>query len=164
MGHRKVAVLNGSYRAWVEACLADIDSPICSGIDAYEPDDRAQQAQPIAVGGAAQAHTFHVSDDRDWVRFEAQAGQAYQITVQAVGAVSDPLVWLYDSDGATPLAYDDDGGGDTSAQVVWRAQHSSELYVELQDITGARGGGTAYSVRVDKTVVTYTVYLPATYR
>jgi hypothetical protein len=142
--------------------LADSASRHCTGGDAYEPDDRAEQATTVEIDGRAQTHNFHLRSDHDWIKLEAQAGAFYRIEARAVGERSDPLVWLYDSDGVTPLAYDDDGGKATGAALVWRAPRQDTFYVEVQDMAGASGDGTAYHVVVQTEPLT--IYLPVAAR
>lgn len=146
-----------NFHQWLNTCLADATAGICTGMDDYEPDDRAQQAK--SLGSSVQQHNFHARTDRDWLMFEAQAGAIYRIEAQAAAGRGNPLVWLYGGDGLTPLAY---AGGSTAdaARLEWRAPTTDRYYVELQDLTGARGNGTAYKVTMQ--TVMDTVYLPLT--
>lgn len=146
-----------NFRNWLNTCLADATADICTGMDDYEPDDRAQQAK--SLGSSAQKHNFHVRTDRDWLMFEAQAGSIYRIEAQATAGQSNLLVWLYGDDGLTPLTY---AGGSTAGatRLEWHAPTTGRYYVELQDLTGARGNGTAYKVTMQRIVGA--VYLPLT--
>ncbi len=146
-----------SYTDWLDSCLTDAASQACTGSDAYEPDDQPQQATLIPSGNISQTHQFHTPTDRDWVKFEAEANSSYSIQVQPIGSDSDPLVWLYDSDGLTPLAYDDDSGGGKAAELLWHAERAATLFVEIQDAAKSRGDGTAYHVTIQEVSI---VYLP----
>jgi secreted trypsin-like serine protease len=156
-----------SYREWVNACLAGTASQQCTGADSYEPDNGPQQAtliMPLAHRVAlsqsntiSQTHQFHTSTDRDWIKFEAQTGSSYRIDIQPLGTQSDPLLWLYDSNGITPLAYDDDSGEGSGAALLWHATGDGLLFVEVQDAANGRGDETAYSVVIQQVLP---VYLP----
>jgi hypothetical protein len=146
-----------SFTEWLDACLTDAASQTCTGSDAYEPDDQPQQATLIQSDNISQTHHLHTSTDRDWVKFEAEAGSSYHIQVQPLGSDSDPLVWLYDSDGITPLAYDDDSGGGKAANLMWHAGDATTLFVEIQDAAKSKGDETDYRLTVQEVRI---IYLP----
>ncbi|HNT52892.1 MAG TPA: hypothetical protein PKH19_05775, partial [Candidatus Syntrophosphaera sp.] len=87
-----------TYRYWVPA-------------DAYEPDNSASQNNFIDLScyGAVltQNHTLHTTTDQDWFRFHGTAGLIY--TISSSGD-SDTMVSLYQDDGVTLIASDDDSG------------------------------------------------------
>jgi len=136
------------FDPWIRDCLIDATTAVCTGRDDFEPDDRPQQAAALQTTGVRQTHNFHNRADRDWVRYEAQAGTVYLIETQVQKAQCDTLLWLYDSDGASPLAFDDDGGEGYAARLVWRAPHTGTFYVELQDIAHTPRQDSEYSVRI----------------
>lgn len=127
-------------------------TPVCGGStdDSYEPDDTYAQANPISTDGVPQCHvnTDPVSD-QDWVTFDAVAGHAYEIGTrllndinQSDAAANDTLLYLYDTDGTTQLAFNDDVGYITWYQgyyyyreslISWTAPSDGAYYVrELQ--------------------------------
>lgn len=164
-GYPGVYTRVASYREWVNACIADSHSQDCTGADSYEPDDRPEQAtlitplsQRVALtqsNAISQTHLFHSRTDRDWVKFEAQAGSSYRIAVQPLGTQGDPLLWLYASDGVTPLAYDDDSGMGKGAALLWQARSDGLLFVEIQDARSVRGDESVYSVAIRQVLPTY---------
>jgi hypothetical protein len=99
--------------------------------DVYEPDNTYAQAQVISTDGVRQCHanaeraevvsgTPVVVQDEDWVTFNAVTGHGYNIGTQLVndinqsdGAANDTLLYLYDTNGTTQLAYNDDVGSRT---------------------------------------------------
>jgi hypothetical protein len=72
-------------------------------VDEYEPDDTWQQARWIEVNQVIQSHNFHTSDDRDYVRFVAEADSVYTIRTLNLSAGNDTTLTLYDTDGTTQL-------------------------------------------------------------
>ncbi len=146
-----------SFKDWIDSCLTDMTSRDCTGFDLYEPDDQPQQATLIQSDSISQTHHFHDAADRDRVKFEAQRGKSYRIEVQPLGVQSDPLIWLYGSDGISPIAYNDDGGNGKAAQLIWHATGDAIVYIEIQDVANGRGVETAYSVVIQQVMP---IYLP----
>lgn len=89
--------------------------------DQYEPDDIVQNAKPVTVGGDAQIHTL-TQNDWDWFKFTAEAGKTYLITVTGY---MDNVLALYEPDGQTGIAEDDDNDwnipvpGNVESVLVW---------------------------------------------
>jgi hypothetical protein len=111
MGHRYGFRMRGVDRAGnVEAYPGSAEAETyinyCSG-DAYESDNGPAQARQIAVG-QSQAHNFCGVDDQDWVKFWAWAGKRYVVQTGNLGWTGDTVLTLYDADGTTVLAENDD--------------------------------------------------------
>jgi len=81
------------------------------GEDAYEPDNDASQARPIAVG-EVQRHTSLA--DADWVKFHLEPGCSYFVYTNNLCSGSDTTLRLYDGTGSTLLASNDDYNGDAN--------------------------------------------------
>jgi len=62
------------------------------------------------VDGPAQRHNTHIPGDADYAKFVALAGQAYTIRTANLGGglLNDTVLTLYDRNGTTLLAYNDD--------------------------------------------------------
>ncbi len=92
--------------------------------DIYEPDDTWAQATAIGTDGVAQTRRIDPSSDVDWIKFEAEAGRPYRISVTGY-----PELRLYASDGTTLL------GSVTATimnkQLVHTAAQSETLYIKL---------------------------------
>jgi hypothetical protein len=105
---------NGSSRISSDDTFLD---PPCSN-DTYEPDNTYSQAQPITTDGKLQAHNnTNPTSEEDWVQFDALAGHQYEIRTQLTNDISesdtaanDTLLYLYDTNGTTQLAFNDDVG------------------------------------------------------
>jgi len=77
--------------------------------DEYEPDNSSATAKQIEIG-RPQQHTFHTSDDVDWVKFQITRPGRY--TIRARGANNnrlDTYIELYNSN-LNSIGEDDDGG------------------------------------------------------
>lgn len=93
--------------------------------------------------------------DRDWVRVELEAGNAYQFDLlgnaNGGGTLADTFLVLYDRQG-TPLIADDDGasaydqrpGHSTSSQIVFRPSESGPYFLEASGFAGVLGTYTLH--------------------
>jgi len=116
--------------------------------DIFENDDRCSRAAAIPVDGALQRRTFHYEGDQDWVRFTAQANKSYVIDVTGVGALADPVVFLYDNCDAAPGSFENNVFGN-SVRLTWNATRNGIYYIQLRQFDPAAAGvGTEYDLRV----------------
>ena len=130
--------------------------PVIFGVspagDAYEPDNTADQATLISTDGASQTHNFHVPGDEDWVRFEATVGISYTIETGNLGPGSDTVLYLYDTDGATELARNDDFGDTLASRILWQAPANGTYFIRVHHYNpSAMGPDTVYDVWVNET-------------
>jgi len=133
------------------ACLAD----------GYEEDDTAAEARDITPG-ATQARSF-CDDATDWVKFAAEANAVYTFTTSAWGERSDTLLTLFDTDGQTVLASNDDyeGATDGSSRIVWQAPQDGTYFVLTTNQDGLTECETEYDLWMEyRQPVTHTLYLP----
>jgi len=115
-----------------------------SGQDAYEPDDTFGDASSITVNGPAQHHTFHEDGDVDWAQFVVTAGSVYTITTSNLGANNDTVLELYDTDGTTELASNDDCPGSGLASCInnWTAPSTDSYFIKVRRHLNGAGGGS----------------------
>lgn len=96
---------------------------------------------PMVVNGKLAA--TRLGADEDWFRFEALAGTAYQIDLDAyrLGSSVDPVISVHDAKGNRLAVADDGQGRDPS--FVWSAPATGRFAVRVADL---HGGGDADSV------------------
>jgi hypothetical protein len=159
MGHRYGFRMRGVDRAGnVEAypgsAGAETYINYCSG-DACESDNGPAQASEIAPG-QSQAHNFCGVDDQDWVKFWARAGKRYVVQTGNLGWTGDTVLTLYDADGTTVLAENDDIAypDNLASRVEWIAERDGWLYARVRHYNG----------RIAGNAVTYTLWLEEGYR
>jgi|GEM_PF-2516334 len=111
--------------------------------DAYEPDDYYGDAKTIVANGTPQFHNFDVAYDQDWVKFSASAGQVYTITTSNLGSKIDTELELYDKNGVTLLASNDDCAGLESCIKKWAAPSSGNYYIHVKSFD-KKGGCPGY--------------------
>ena len=100
-----------------------------------------EEATPAAVGEPIEG-SLDSADDTDLFVFDAVGGEFYEIGVEP-GTLEDPMVTLYDADGAW-LDYNDDSGDSLASLLYWSADSSGPLYVEV----GGYGAGS-YTLTVE---------------
>ncbi|MBN1887526.1 MAG: hypothetical protein JW850_06035, partial [Thermoflexales bacterium] len=138
--------LGGNYRVDFGDKL--VEAVTCT-IDTHEPDDSPAAAHSLGIGVTA---TLNFCDDAvDWLSFTAQAGQVYTITTWAWGARTDTILTLYDSDGSTQLAKNDNyaPAPDLSSRIVWQAAVDGACFVRVTNRDDSSGDQTDYDVRID---------------
>jgi hypothetical protein len=132
--------------------------------DAYEPDNNSASARWITVNGAAQTHNFHENGDVDWAKFAVTAGSAYTITTSNLGG-NDTVLYLYDTDGTTELASNDDCPGSAPASCInnYIATVTGTYFITTSHSSGV-GGCTGYnydlSVVDNSTAIDWEIILP----
>jgi uncharacterized repeat protein (TIGR01451 family) len=128
------------------------DYPLCTcPPDNFENDDSQAEAKPILVGlSGLQERTF-CDDATDWMTFAAETGGVYTITTAAYGQRADTYLTLYDSNGETLLAANDDyqGAPDYSSQIVWQAPASGIYYLHVTNRAGLNCCQTNYRIWIE---------------
>lgn len=100
--------------------------------DAYEVDNTAAQAKPLVVGATAQSRTLP-EGDIDWVSIDVTVGVTYAIETGQGGPENlDTYVTLYDSDGTTKLAENDDSGWTGHSLAAWTANASKTIFAKVE--------------------------------
>lgn len=128
--------------------------------DAYEADNSMAQAKPILTNGVIRKHTLFAAPDADWVSFTVTAGHTY--TIECTTSVDFPFaslntdtwLFLYDSNGSTVLAQNDDADRTDApllSQIVWTAPSTKTVYARVTDYDSVQGDPStigAYGFRV----------------
>ncbi len=140
----------GCGSEYTVAVSANHQITACTLVDAYEPDNRWEDANPIPLDGSPVFHNFAVFSDQDWHYFPAQSGTTYTITTFNLVPPTDTVLELYDPDGVTLLKMNDDAPGvtDLSSQIVWTAPATGRYYFMVRDYT-AQGHCSTYEVKLD---------------
>lgn len=118
-------------RAFLIVMLAGF---VCSAFaqqDLFETNNTYGSAT-VLLTGTPQAHTIWPAGDVDWLSFTAQKDHEYEITTYATFATTvDTRLTVYDSDGITALASDDDSGADLFAMLTYTATKNGTLYIKV---------------------------------
>jgi hypothetical protein len=100
--------------------------------DAYEPDGVAETARTLLIG-SSQQHSMCPATDADWVRFYARAGKVYTIRTSNLGIGLDTYMFLFDSDSATILAQNDDGGDGVASRIDFYPQRDDWYFAQVKN-------------------------------
>jgi len=118
--------------------------------DAYENDDTFNLATSITPGIGWQTHNFHADADQDWLQFSGVASATYVLETHNTGGHADTVLTVYDSDGTTVLAANDDAPDDWPASWLrWTAPHTGTFYAQVTHWDPyAYGCTTTYTLRI----------------
>ncbi len=131
---------NNIYSTGTQACIA---SP-----DAFEPNDTSQTAKPIALG-ASQTHNVDHPTDADWASVDTEAGVTYILNTSGLAALADTYLYLYDQDGTTLLAANDDSDGTLASEIEWTAPSAGRYFALVKHWNPNAGGcSTTYSLNI----------------
>lgn len=127
------------YQPWITACMENLKSRICEAWDRFEPDNAPNDAHQLDFNGQSESHTLHSAGDSDWYKFEVTAKKVYQFdSVISDKVQGDTILWLYDSDGLTALAYGD-SYRPANEQIMgdhdslrWQAIKSGTYYLQVE--------------------------------
>ncbi len=147
---------------WDEFLRSYTTTAPTTSADDYEPDNSAAQASDISTDGSKQTHNFHVALDKDYVKFDATAGESYTIKTSNLGDESDTYMYFYDTDGITLITYDDDGGDEyLASKIVWTCSVSGTYYVRVEHYSySAYGADTNYDLSISTTGTSGDAYEP----
>ena len=102
---------------------------------------------PAATPGGSVTGNIEVAGDLDWFSFSVISGVEYQIDVEGAatskGSLVDPIFELYDSNGF--IDSNDDGGTGLNSRLVWTADRTGTVYVE---VARSEGLGSTYTLTV----------------
>ncbi|HJZ47868.1 MAG TPA: fibronectin type III domain-containing protein, partial [Roseiflexaceae bacterium] len=123
-------------------------APRNPGDDFYEPDNSGDQASPFVLG-ETQQHAISVPSDQDWVVFRAAAGWTYRIETSDLASGVDTYLELYDRDGTTLLAANDDTNGSLASLIVHSLHAAGFYYVKVRHYSSSRGNPNyTYNLRI----------------
>lgn len=141
---------NNIFSSGIEICFTDPDG--------YESDDSFEKATNL-LPGIVQTHNIHSIGDEDWFAIEMEEGEAYIIKTLDLSTDADTYLYLFDEDGETLLASNDDFNGTLASEIHWTATASGTYYMRIKHWNpNISGCGTSYSVKFF--VAGNEVYLP----
>jgi hypothetical protein len=106
--------------------------PACT--DIYEPDGVPETAKLLLIGQVQAEHSICPAADADWVRFYGVAGKVYTVQTTNLGIGLDTYMYIFDSDSATILAQNDDGGGQgVSSRIDFYPQRDDYYFAQVKN-------------------------------
>ncbi|MDQ6695022.1 MAG: pre-peptidase C-terminal domain-containing protein [Chloroflexota bacterium] len=113
--------------------------------DSYEPDGIPDAAKLILIG-TTQHHSICPASDADWVKFYARAGKVYTIRTSNLGVGLDTYMYLFDSDGRTILAQNDDGGDGVASRIDFYPRRDDFYYAQVKNAGDLGGPDQTYDL------------------
>ena len=106
--------------------------------------DSANAATTINIGSTLSGDIEHVGD-ADYFRITAEAGASYVAQTHQNGTSARPLpdstLTVYDSDGMSIVAYDNNLGADRRSRVKWTAEDNGDYFVAVRGYPGLENTG-----------------------
>ncbi|MCX7682823.1 MAG: hypothetical protein N2508_12815, partial [Anaerolineae bacterium] len=102
----------------------------------------------------------------DWVKFTAQGREIYTIQTSFLRERADTLLTLYDTDGQTVLAENDNclGASSRFSCLSWIAPRDGLYHLLVSNKDGITGVGTDYILRLENRESPALLYLPIVVR
>jgi hypothetical protein len=131
--------------------------------DDAEADNGPGDARAVLTGGDPVTRNFCVNPatrtladqsslgDQDWMRFSAISGGRYHIRTEDLGPNADTVISLYDRDGSTLIARNDDSGLGLSTEVVFTPTVSGDYFVQVTQYNSRLvGRETSYNLSIEE--------------
>jgi hypothetical protein len=114
-------------------------------LDAYESNGLPSSAKPILIG-TAQRHSICPAADADWVTFYALAGKVYTIRTSNLGPGLDTFMYVFDTNGTTILAQNDDGGEGVASRIDFFPLRNDWYYAQIKNAGDIGGPQQTYDL------------------
>jgi|GEM_PF-4220941 len=132
--------------------LVTIDNPYYENgdfieIEAPPADDQANgpgEDALVLTSNSRVSASIENEGDRDWFRFEAAEGTAYEVEI-ILNSLGDSELELADADGEV-ITSDDDGGSGLGSQLTWVAPRSGTFYWVAKGLGSSTG---SYNLRYE---------------
>jgi len=121
----------------------DLQAPLLCPADSQEIDDNYYVAKTITTDGVSANRLFDIAQDEDWLKLNAVAGQRYLIQTGNLASGVDTVLQVYDLDGVTQLALDDNSGGGKASRLLWQAPQTGTYFVRVSQAAGSAFGCSA---------------------
>ncbi len=147
--------------------ISDIDAWLNRPVPSVDLTDQSQHSGTHGIiapgddhGNDAANSTFVQTDitlfgeieevaDQDWFNFTGQTGIQYTFATELLG-ISDTSLTLYDTDGVTPIAFDDDSGPGLASLLNWTAPSQGTYYIAVRGFDIETG---VYSISMSDTAI-----------
>lgn len=100
--------------------------------DAWEPDGVCLLASPLIPNQGSQYHNFHTSQDVDWVRIDATAGNKYVFETSNLGSKANTFLELYRTGCSLMIDSDNDSGPGLGSRIEWTCEESGEYFLRVR--------------------------------
>lgn len=136
----------------------DAQAPVLCTEDTYIHDDNYFGAELISTYNSPTHRLFDTSEDEDWFMVDAIKGATFSLETLNLAQGVDTNIELYDVDGTTLLAFDDNGGAGSASKLVWIAPDSGFYFYRIsRNDDSVFGCNATYDLKMN---ITTRLYLP----
>jgi hypothetical protein len=136
----------------------DLQAPLLCPADSYEPDDSYYSAVAIPTNGTPISRLFDIVQDEDWFRLDAVSGKKYLMRTDNLAEGVDTFLQVYNIDGVTLLASDNNSGGSGASKLEWQAPQNGTYFIRISVVPTSNYGCSAiYQIRITELPQ---IYLP----
>ncbi len=121
------------------------------GCDAYEPNHSWHEAVPISYSAALTALDICPAGDIDYFSFAGSAHGTSVVDIDAynIGSSLDSVIYLYDTDGVTQLAYNDDWSWpNVDSRIEYTLPADGTYYLLVMDYAHPSYGGDDFFYQI----------------
>ncbi|MFC1766291.1 beta strand repeat-containing protein, partial [Planctomycetota bacterium] len=127
--------------------LSDADTIQVLDDDFIDHGDNAALSTAIQVPSSTPGN-IRMATDVDWFNFAATAGTEYEFET-VLDNLEDSELRLYDTDGVTELAFDDNNGDGLGSKIVWTAPSDGVYYLAVSPDSNGTGTYRLIASRTD---------------
>ncbi len=137
----------------------DLQAPLLCPTDTREINDGYDHATTITTTGILTDALFDIETDEDWFQAELAADAVYTIQTANLSTGVDTILELYEPDGVTLLASDDNSGDGLASRLVWQTAVTGTYFLRVAQAPGsAYGCSAAYELSIIE--LENIIYLP----
>ena len=101
--------------------------------------NNAASSTSLVAPWVSTAGDIEIGMDVDWFRFSGV--EDWVLTIETIlGTLPDSILTLYDSDGWTQIAFDDDSGLGLASMIEWTVPHNGTFYLEVGAFNSTQTG------------------------
>ncbi|MFC1976392.1 peptidoglycan DD-metalloendopeptidase family protein, partial [Chloroflexota bacterium] len=137
-----------------------IQAPLICPADYLELNDDFYTASPMPLPDSPIDVLFDIFTDEDWFWLDATGGFTYTLQTANLAAGVDTIIEIYDIDGITSLASDDNSGDGLASMLEWVAPQDGTYYVRVGQAPGSTFGCNASYELMTQVEGMKSIYLP----
>lgn len=132
----------------------DLQAPLLCPSDSQEPNDDYFASSPMPPDDTNLTRLFDIAQDEDWFQVDSTVGYSYTINISNLSTGVDTVLEIYDTDGVTLLASDDNSAGGKASSLVWRPKINGTYFIRVKQAPGSSYGCNAsYSINATAAAV-----------
>lgn len=133
-----------------------MQAPLVCSEDLDEPNDGYDGSTTISPNGEAILGYFDITEDEDWYRFWASTGREYRISTDNLANGVDTIIELYETDGISVLATNDNFGASLASDLTWITPTTGTYFIRVsKGFISNYGCDASYEIGIAEKVFSY---------